>query len=200
MQKNNKLLKKFNLNYNFFPNFKGERTQKFTTIVLTIIALAIFGVFAINPTISTIAKLRKELDDNNLIDSKLQQKISNLTTLQNKYNAMQKDLPLILSAIPKNPELPLLAAEVQAAAKVTNVDIQNFQSFQIEVKKEASSRNFSTFSFTVSATGTYGDVYRFLTTVSNMQRVVSLDLLSITKKSAGNQVDLSIKGEAFFNP
>lgn len=200
MQKGSKLFKNFKFNYNFFPNFKEERTQKFTTILFTIIALGIFGLFAINPTISTIAKLRKELDDNNLVDSKLQQKISNLTTLQNKYNGMQKDLPPIFSAIPKNPELPLLAAEIQAAAKNANVDLENFQSFQVEVQKQASQRKYSGFSFTVSAAGEYSDIYSFLKTLSNMQRVVSLDLLSLTKKSAGNQVDLSIKGEAFFNP
>lgn len=194
----NKFIK--NLNYGFLSNLKGERTQKFTTIVLTVIALAIFGIFAINPTISTIAMLRKELDDNTLVDNKLTEKINNLSTLQKKYNGMQKDLPLILSAVPKGAEVPLLAAQIQSIAKETNVSIENFQSFQVEVGNTPSPRKYSSFSFTVSAVGTYNDLYNFLKTLSNMQRVVSLDLLSLTKKTAVNQVDLSVKGEAYFNP
>lgn len=194
----NKFLK--NLNYNFLSSFKEERTQKFTTIILTVAALSIFGIFAINPTISTIAGLRKQLDDNTLVDNKLTQKINNLSILQKKYNGMQKDLPLILSAIPKDSEVPLLAAQIQAVAKDTNVNIENFQSFQVGVESAASPRNYSSFSFTVSAVGTYNDLYNFLKTLSNMQRVVSIDLLSLTKKTAVNQVDLSVKGEAFFNP
>lgn len=198
MEKHNNLFKNFN--YSFLPNFKEERTKKFTTILLTVITLAIFGILAINPTISTIVKLRKELDDNNLVDNKLQEKINNLSSLQKQYNGMQKDLPLILGAIPKNPEVPLLAAEIQSVAKNTNVNVENFQSFQVQIQQQASPRNYSAFSFTVSAVGTYNDIYRFLTTLSNMRRVISLDLLSLTKKTASNQVDLSIKGEVFFNP
>lgn len=197
MQKN-KFFK--NLNYGFLSSFKDQRTQKSTTIILTIIALAIFGLFAINPTISTIVKLRKELDDNTLVDNKLTEKINNLSTLQRKYNGMQRDLPLILSAIPKNSEVPLLAAQIQAIAKNTNVEIENFQSFQVGVESTASPRNYSSFSFTVSAVGTYNDAYNFLKSLSNMQRVVSIDLLSLSKKTATDQVDLSLKGEAFFNP
>lgn len=200
MQKQtNNSLKKFNYQQ-FLPNFKEERTQKFTTILLTVVALAFFGLLAINPTISTIAKLRKELEDNTSVDEKLQNKINNLSTLQKKYNTMQKDLPLIFSAIPKTPEVPILAAQIQSIAKNTNVSLENFQSFQVQVQKEASARNYSNFSFTVSAIGTYGDLYKFLTILSNMERVVSVDLVSLTKKNASNVVNLSIKGKAFFNP
>lgn len=197
MLKPNSLFK--NLNYSFLPDLKQEKTQKFTTILLTIIALAIFGIFAINPTISTIAGLQKELDDNTLVDNKLQEKINNLSSLQKKYNGMQKDLPLILSAIPKDSQVPLLAAQVQAVAKNTNVGIENFQSFQVGVQETASPRNYSSFSFTVSAVGAYNDVYNFLKNLSSMQRVISIDLLSLTKKTGVDQVDLSVKGEAFFN-
>lgn len=198
MQKQNSLFK--NLNYSVLSAFKEEKTQKFTTIVLTIIALSIFGVFAINPTISTIAKLRKELDDNTLVDNKLTEKINNLSILQKKYNGMQKDLPLILSAIPKDSEVPLLAAQIEGVAKETNVQIESFQSFQVGVGNTTSSRNYSSFSFTVSATGSYNDLYNFLKTLSNMQRVISIDLLSLSKKTGVNQVDLSVRGEALFNP
>lgn len=184
----------------FIPKLKEERTQKFTTIILTVVTLSLFGLFAINPTISTILKLRKELDDNTFVDNKLQEKINNLSSLQKKYIILQNDLPLIFAAIPQSPEVPLLVAQIQAIAKNNNIAIENFQSFEVEVPTKSTTRNYSSFSFALSVGGTYNDLYRFLTQLSNMQRVVAVELLSLTKKSISNSIELSIKGKAFFNP
>lgn len=189
-----------NLGLPFVPNFKEERTQKFTTIVLTVLTLSFFGIFAINPTISTIVKLRKELEDNKFVDNKLTEKINNLSSLQKKYNSLQNDMPFILAAIPQSSEVPLLAAQIQAVAKNTNVIIENFQTFEVEIQKKTSPRNYSSFSFALSLDGSYNDLYNFLKSLSNMQRVVSIDLISLTKKTTSSSLQLSIKGKAFFSP
>ncbi|MGA2968093.1 MAG: hypothetical protein ABSD69_02925, partial [Candidatus Levyibacteriota bacterium] len=41
------------------PDIKREKAQKYITIVLTLTTAIILGVFAINPTLSTIANLQK---------------------------------------------------------------------------------------------------------------------------------------------
>lgn len=184
----------------FLPNFKEERTQKFTTIILTVLALSFFGVFAISPTISTIVGLRKELDDSTLVENKLEEKINNLSDLQKKYVLLQSDLPSILGAIPKTPDVPLLAAQIQALAKDKNASINNFQSFEVSIQNTASQRNFSSFSFALSVDGAYNDLYKFLSSLSNLQRVVSIDLISLTKKTGSDQVEMSLRGKAFFSP
>jgi len=189
-----------NLALPFMPDFKEERTQKFTTIILTVITLAFFGLFAINPTISTILKLRRELEDNKLVDTKLTQKIQNISTLQKKYAALQSDLPVILSAIPQTSEIPLIAAQIQAVARNSNVFIENFQTFEVEVQKESKPGSYSSFAFALSANGSYNDLYKFVSSLSNMQRVISVELLSLTKKTGSSKFSLlSIKGKAFFS-
>lgn len=196
----NNLRKSFgNLVLPFVPNFKEERTQKFTTIVLTVITLAFFGIFAINPTVSTIVKLRNEVKDNKFVDRELAQKIQNISTLQKKYTALQSDMPFILSAIPQNSEVPLLAAQIQAIARSSNVFINNFQTFEVEVQK-SSSKKYSSFSFALSLSGSYNDLYKFLISLSNMQRVVAIDLLSLTKKTGSSSLEIAIKGKVFFSP
>lgn len=187
-----------NLTLPFVPDFKEERTQKFTTIVLTVITLSFFGIFAINPTISTILRLQRELEDDKLVDAKLAEKIQNISTLQKKYASLQADLPIILSAIPQNAEVPLFAAQTQGVAKNSNVAIENFQTFEVETGKSAT-RKYASFSFALSVSGSYNDLYKFLTTLANMQRVVAIDLLSLTKKTGNSQLELAIKGKAFFS-
>ena len=71
--------------FQMLPDFKEERTRKFTTLVFTLLALSFFGLFAISPTLSTIANLNKQLSDNEFVDSQLQNKINNLYTLQQDY-------------------------------------------------------------------------------------------------------------------
>jgi len=70
---------KYDKYFELVPNFKQEKTQKFTTVILTLIAFAILLIFAINPTLSTIANLQKQLDDAKFIKEKLDQKINDLS-------------------------------------------------------------------------------------------------------------------------
>lgn len=185
--------------FQLLPDFGQERLAKFTTLVLTLIALSFFGIFAINPTLSTIAKLGKELEDNKFVDQKLTQKINNLNSLQKKYQNLQTDLPVILSSVPKGPEVPLLAAQIQAVAKNSNTSIDNLQTFQVEIPTGPSQKYFS-YSFALSASGGYNDLNNFLLNLSNMQRIVSLDILSLTKKSGVNSLQLTLRGRAYFLP
>lgn len=185
----------------FLPNFKEEKTQKFTTLIFTFIALSFFGFFAISPTISTITELNKELDDNTLVDQKLGQKINNLTILQQKYTSLQPDLPIILGAIPKNPEVPLFAAQVQAIANDSNVALDSFQTFEVEVNNNPDPRQYSNFTFALTAEGTYNDLSIFLSNLSNMQRIAGVDILSLIKRSGtSNFLQLTLKGKTFFSP
>ena len=126
---------KKNKYFQLLPDFKEDRVQKITTLALTLVALSFFGLFAINPTLSTIAKLEKELSDNKFVDQKLQTKINDLSLLQQKYALIQQDLPYVYSSVPKSPEAPLVIAQIQTLAKANNLKISSFQTFQAEIEK-----------------------------------------------------------------
>lgn len=183
------------------PDFKAEKTQKFTTLILTFFALSFFGLFAINPTLSTIAELNKQLEDNKIIDEKLAQKISNITTLQQKYVALQPDLPIIFASIPKSPEIPLFVAQIQATAVNSNTTLETLQTFPVDVNKNPAQRQFSSYSFALTADGNYNDLSNFLSGLSSMQRIVEIDIISLTRKSGvSNSLQLTLKGKTFFSP
>src|ERR1035437_7860822 len=94
------------------PDLKKEKAQKYITIVLTLVTIITLGLFAINPTLSTIANLQKQIDDNNFVQQKLQQKINDLAILQGKYSDLQNDLPVVYNAVPKTTEISLLVADI----------------------------------------------------------------------------------------
>lgn len=179
-----------------FPALKEERVQKFTKLVLTLIALSFFGLIAINPTLSTIAQLNKELADDTFVDQNLTQKISNLSTLSDKYRSLEPDLPIILASVPKNPEIPTFAAQIQSVIKNSNLDLISFQTFEVELTSTL--KTYSSFSFALGTEGTYNDISKFLNSLTSMQRIITIDNVSLTKKSIGNSLQLNLKGRAFF--
>ncbi|MEK9208387.1 MAG: type 4a pilus biogenesis protein PilO, partial [Patescibacteria group bacterium] len=63
-------------------------------------------------------------------------------------------------------------------------------------KKATSS---SSFRFEILASGEYPDLKQFINNLKNMQRVLSIDTISITKGTDLNSgIDLNIKGTAYY--
>lgn len=196
----NSLIKKFNKEQygrylELIPNFKKEKAQKFTTIVLTIIAIIMLAIFAINPTLSTIANLQKQLDDAKFVVERLDTKINNLSILQTKYETLKADLPIVYEAVPKTEEVAILTGQLQTVASENNVAIVSVQSSNF-----ADSNDFSYFIFTVSMQGTYEDLMNFLNKIVNMQRIVYLDDINISTSGEENKnlLNLSAKGVALY--
>ena len=191
---------KGNKYFELLPDLKKEKTKNYSIIIFSLISLSFFGIFAINPTLSTIAKLKKELSDTKFVDEQLSKKIANLSSLQEKYNIVEKDIPIVLAAIPNNPQIPLLRGQIQAVSRQTGVEIINLQSFEVDVPgSHNDQKKYSSFSFSTSVRGNYENLTNFISTLSSMERVISLDTLSINRK--GNQpgiLELSIKGTAYF--
>ncbi len=182
------------------PNIKQEKTQKFTSIILTFIALSFFGLFAINPTISTIAQLQKELSDDKFTQEQLTQKINNLSTLGKKYQDLQKDIPSILVSVPQDPQISLLIAQIQSLAQSAGVKLGGLQTFQVEVSTPKNSKKtYSSFAFSLAAEGDYNSIMNLIDSIGSMQRVVSLDIVALNRKSdQSGTIQLSLRGTAYF--
>lgn len=183
------------------PDFKKEKNQKITTIILTLLASIILAVFAVGPTLSTIVKLQKELDDDKFIQQKLQEKINNLSILQQKYTSIQNDLPFVFNAIPKSSQIPLLIAQLQGLANETNVKIINFQTFPVGVSDTVVlSKKFSSFDYEVTVGGDYQSMLNFLDKISKFSRILTINGILISKNVGINTstLQLTVKGSAYF--
>lgn len=185
-----------------FPYLTPERSQKFFGIVLTFCALAFFGFFAIKPTVSTILKLQKELSDNQFVLGQLETKIKNLTTLRKQYFNLQNDLPIITSAIAIQPDAPLLFAQIQSIAQTSSIAIKKLQNFEVEVLRNdrSTNKNYYSYSFTIAGSGSFENISKFVQTLTNMERVVNIDVFSINNitDQKSESLGFDIQGTAFF--
>jgi len=197
--KADKILKELQKNkyLQLFPDFKEEKTQKITYIALTLIALSFFGLFAISPTLSTISKLNKELKDNRFVEQQLQKKINDLSALQEKYNNLQSDLPYIYGAVPTNPNVALLVAQVQSLAQASGITLNTVQVFAVD--SDSGKKQYSAFNFSVSGTGDFNQISKFVSSLNSMRRITTQNIISVTRQSGKeSSLLITIKGEAFF--
>ena len=183
------------------PDFKQEKSKKFITIVLTLTASIILGLFVVSPTVSTIANLRKQIEDNKIVEEKLQQKINNLSVLSQKYSDLEADIPVVLEAVPQTSQIPLLVAQIQAVASESNVRLNNFQTFRVDVSQGAiKGKKFSSFDFTLTAQGDYQNMLNFMDNLVNFQRITTVTNISVSKATSFNNssLQLNMRGTAYF--
>jgi Tfp pilus assembly protein PilO len=185
---------------NLLPDLKQEKTQQITALVLTLIALSFFGLFAINPTLSTIAKLKKEIIDNKFVDTQLQQKITNISILQQNYSNIENDLNFVTDAVPLTAEPALLMADLQALGQRENISLSNIQISEVEVaKKTEGTNNYNSFNFTFSVQGSLENVLSFISGLTKMQRSISLESISLSQGGIqGRDFEAGINGTAYF--
>lgn len=183
------------------PYLRNKNTKAITSIVLTLFTLTIFGLFAINPTLSTIANLQKQLEDSRFVDENLSRKITNLSMLQRRFNQLQGDLPVVYSAVPENPNVPTLMSQVYLIALEENVSINNLQTQEVELSKTTDAPNkYSSYIFNVSASGEYNNLLSFVNSLNRFERIVSIDTITLNTSTdlQVSAVQISIRGEAYF--
>lgn len=188
-------------NFPKLPYLNQERSQKFFYIVITLLALSFFGFFAINPTVSTILKLKKEVADSEFVFRELETKIKNLSSLRIQYDNMQNDLPVITDAITRDPNVHLLFAQIQAASQQSNIKIKKLQNFEVEILKNTNTpgKKYYSYSFVIVGNGSFADISDFVSTIRNMQRIIDIDIFSINSQIEQNEpLEFNIQGIAFF--
>lgn len=187
--------------FNVLPFFREEKAQKITGITLTLLALSFFGFFAMNPTFSTVAKLQKEIKDNEFVNSQLEQKIVNINKLKLQFATLQNDLPLVLDSMPKKADVPLLVAQIQSLAAQYNINLRKIQNFEVELfKNKKTDKKYYSYNFSIAGSGTYEDISQFISNITSMQRIVDVDTLSLERSGTqdSSSVEFSINAVSFF--
>lgn len=182
------------------PHFSEVKTQKFTSVILTLIALSVFGLFAINPTLSTIARLQKEIEDSEVISQKLEEKIAALASLQQAYSRLENDVPIVFESIPKSPLVPLFIGQIQAVAKSSNIHVSQLRNSQVDLFGEnGDSKKYYSYSFSLTGEGLYEDIIKFMENVISIQRIVNIDESSISReKSEDGSLRLNFQGVTYY--
>lgn len=180
------------------PNMHEETMRSFMTLALTFGALSFFGVFAINPTLSTIVDLKKQVADNKAVDQQLTTKINNLSSLQQQYNQLGPALTNVYTAVPKSAEVPLLSAQIAALAKKNTLAITTYRVAQVQLATKQPNTKTQSFIFTLQATGNYNNMLTFSSELANLDRIITVESMEIGRDSKTNDLVVTIRGRQYF--
>lgn len=184
------------------PNLDDKNTQFYTMLGFTLAALSFLGIFAIYPTLSTITELKKILADLQFVNQQLQVKSQNLSTLQQKYQSITGDLPTALEAMPEKPEASKLIAQVNALLSESGLKTTSIRTYGVELTpdKKIPMNQAASFVFSLEAEGTYDDILIFIKRLSHINRVITLEQISIDKKNGNGMIILSLRARGYFKP
>lgn len=182
----------------FLPRLAEKRVQSFTTLVLSLITLSFFGIFAISPTLATIADLQKQISDNEFVNNQLRVKIINLTTLQQSYKIIQSQLSVLYSAVPQNPDVTTLIGQIQTIATSANVTLVSMQTLPVAISQGSTAR-FNSFTFSLDVSGNYAQIKDFLQKLTTFNRLMTIDAISLNQPVANqDSYTLSLRGDVYF--
>lgn len=180
------------------PNMQQETTRNFITLALTFGALSFFGIFAIDPTLSTIFNLRKQLSDDTSVNQQLQTKINGLSSLEQQYTQLGSNLTNIYSAVPPNPEVPLLSAQIIALGQKHNITFTNYRVAEVELASNPKDSQIQSFTFTLQAQGSYNDMLAFSTELTKLTRLITVESIEVGRDTKSNNLILTLRGRGYF--
>lgn len=188
------------------PLLKKPQTKAYTFLILSIFTVAFFVFFAIRPTVNTIIGLRKQIEDDRIVDVKLQDKINALSQIQAEFDVLQPDLPLIDTALPTKPEVIGLIKNLESLASENNASLSAIQVGGVALSDDWIKQQDTTtsndqaipVSFLFTVEGGYTDIANLIKRVTNLPRIVTTQNVMIIKSSG--KIIGSIKFIAFYLP
>jgi len=185
------------------PSFKEEKVQSFATVILTLIAICLFGFFAIAPTLGTISQLKKTLNDDKFLADSLQTKITNMSQLQDQYNTLSSQLPTLYAAIPKTPNTSVLSGKIRTLAANSRLTILQLNISGVEVASSKKPISVLTpIGIVATFQGSQEDFETFTKKLVNIDRIITLDGVGTSriKTQEGIVYQLNIRATAYYRP
>ncbi len=196
--------------------YQTKKARVYTGIVLSFLTIAFFIFFTIRPTLVTIAGLVKEISDKKAVVEKLETKIQALNLAQIEYQQIESKLFLVDEALPVRADVSPLIRQLETLANQDSVTInslqiqkttlkENLKNPQSAAKADNDSSGLSSgvgteTGFSLSISGNYQEVKTFFGDLYRFRRIVVIDPFEFLNKTDGNQIDLTIKGKAYYLP
>lgn len=173
-----------------WPYLRDPKRKAYTILGITLVALIIFGAFAIRPSISTVLKLRKEVSDLRKTDELLDKKIDDLSVGQRNYKKVKKDLYLLDLSLREDESQALIIEALSNYSQRARIQIVNMSFNPGSQRTHPLIRSTTK----IEIKGTYQNIRTFLTLLENSLYQISVK--EITLELQGLSLESSLRGTA----
>jgi len=210
-KKNYRRYKQYFLNiYKIYQ--KRPDLKSYLEILLSIITISFFLIFALRPTVLTITSLFTQITDKEETISKMESKIQDLARAQTFFSQNEDDVDIIDSAIPVIPDPTTFVRQLEGLANNTNVRILGLTVGETillgDKEKEKKSvqdlinlpTNAEGLVFSISITGNYQSLYNFVSQLEDFRRPIKVDAIGVSSAETqeGRVIVFVVGGRAVY--
>ncbi len=167
-------------------------------LVMSILVVTVFAIFALRPTLITMSSLLKEIEEKQALDKALQEKIAALSTAQNEWTAYQPQFGKLERSFFQDPSLEEVMLYLEYLARQEDVLVMNITSPQIAVKfDEAEGQEpvllaLTPYETNFQAMGSYENILKFLDRIEHQQPLMSVESVQIALNQQDDVSPLSV--------
>lgn len=186
--------------------YEKPATKVSTALLLTIFTTVFFAVFAIRPTLVTIAELLRQIEDQTEVLDQMKRKSAALATAQQEYTAAQRQLALLDVAIPPDFQLQDLLNMIEGAAAHHQLAIQSFTAGDLyyQPENQPSSPTAQTYPISVTMKTDYPNLKLFLNDLIRIQRLLTVETITFAPPTQASDnsglVVLTVNAHAHYLP
>jgi len=180
---------------------KRQDLKMFMELLLSLVTVSVFGIFAIRPTLITIAELTKEIGSKKQVLATLNEKIQNLNQAQKIYDEEKQNIDLLKSAIPKGGEPDTYVKQVEGVSSQNPTKVLSLSLGEINLLGSDSSAVSATnkeplpegsegLSFLITSSSNFPLLASFVQGLENLRRPFKLDSLFINTSEGENGKEL----------
>lgn len=183
------------------PVIGNKYVKSATPYIFSLLAIIIFVIFAIRPTILTIISLQKSIQDNQQTLDALEKKSRDLTDGKRNLENLDPNIKtLINTRLPDVVAVTTLINNLQITASKT-ASISALQVQPVTIYTNDSNLNpkqsLGEILFSLNAQGSYTSLLQTLDSIAKSSRLINITSVLLSKSAEGTIV-LSISGKAYY--
>lgn len=164
---------------------KKQSFKVFIELLLTVVTVVVFSVFALKPTIIAISGLLKEIETKEELVVQMDTKIQNIRRAQTIAQQNQQNLNLLETALPENADPGQFVSQMEGALSTSGLAVLGLSIAETQllgpppkVVKDNPSLEFS-----INLSGSYADFKSFMKILENLRRPIEVQGVQLTQES-----------------
>ncbi len=158
----------------------SKKTRNYTFTILFFVIFSLFILFAIKPSLTTAASLKKEEIDLKKIDAQYEDQILNIAQVQSLMEENREELPLLTSAISDHPQVNKMIDDIKQASDKSSFMLKKASIGEVNLL-DSKNKNLQTVHLTVEGTSDFDNLMRFIQVLFNQRRLKTIQKMVIAK-------------------
>lgn len=186
----------------FFLNVLAIYKQRtdlhlFSEILLSLITILLFGIFALRPTLLTIAQLVKDIRGKEATLALMDQKINSLNRARAILAENEVEIQILEKVVPQIPEPDTLIRQIEGLISQNSVRLLGLSFDAINLKDQSSPEANPALNFSLSLDGNYQTLSNLSRQLSQLRIPVRLDAskLNVIKTATAKSLNLIVSGQ-----